>query len=41
MEYPEIFYIILGLAAIEILLILSKLFRFICVRAAAHKGKRR
>ncbi|NLX76377.1 MAG: D-alanyl-D-alanine carboxypeptidase [Clostridiaceae bacterium] len=41
MEYPEIFYIILGLAAIEILLILSKLFRFIYVRAAAHKGKRR
>ncbi|NLM10212.1 MAG: D-alanyl-D-alanine carboxypeptidase [Clostridiaceae bacterium] len=41
MEYPEIFYIILGLIAIEILLILSKLFKLLYSKTISQKGKRR
>lgn len=38
MEYPEIFYIVLGLIAIEILLILSKLAKLIYTWIISRKG---
>lgn len=41
MEYPEIFYIVLGLIAIEILLLLYKLVTFIYRRVVSRKGRRR
>ena len=41
MEYPELFYIILGLVAIELLLILTKVFNSLFKKMSYKKGKRR
>jgi len=41
MEYPEIFYIVVGLAIIEILLILSKLVKLLYIGIISRKGSMR